>query len=157
VSTESSTQHAEYKLGQVTEGQIEPWLALRRQLWPDQESEHRREMDEILASPEAVAFLLFDSKGAPLGFIEGALYLDGQEKYGYVEGWFVLPAYRRQGLGGRLLGALEQWILHHSISLALSDTIPEEYPLSPGAHARHGYKDLMHIQVFIKQLEDGDE
>jgi aminoglycoside 6'-N-acetyltransferase I len=157
MSAGSSTQHVEFTVVPATAEHEKPWLALRKQLWLDPDEDHRREMGEILASPEAAAFLIFASNGVAVGFIEGALYQERQEKYGYVEGWFVLPAYRRQGLGGRLLGTLEQWMLHHSISLVLSDTIPDEYPLSSKAHARHGFKTLMNLQIFMKQVEVQDE
>jgi len=130
----------------------EAWLFLRKQLWPEPDEIHLAEMQDILDARTAVAFLLFNPNKDPIGFIEGAIYLDSPQKYGYIEGWFVLPNYRGQGLGGRLLGALEEWFLHRAISLTLSDTIPEEYPLSPKAHARYGYKDLTTLQIFVKEL-----
>ncbi len=131
---------------------IPGWLALRQQLWPDMDEIHLPEMQAILAAETAAAFLMLDGDGRPVGFIGGALYLDGPKNYGYVEGWFVEPAHRNTGLGGQLLGALEEWILHHSIDLVLSDTIPEEYPLSTRAHHRHGYETLKELTVFIKKI-----
>jgi hypothetical protein len=48
---------------------------------------------------------------------------------------------------------LEEWILHQGIALSLSDTIPAEYPLSPKAHAKYGYRKLKTLQIFIKQFD----
>lgn len=141
---------------EATEAHLDPWLHLRKQLWPEPDAFHLDEMRAILASSTANAFLMFTPDGKPVGFIEGALYLQGPQHYGYVEGWFVAPEFRRRGFGGQLLGALEEWILHHAITLSLSDTIPEEYPLSPAAHAKHGYRPWRTLQVFFKKLEEQD-
>ena len=141
---------------EATQAHLQSWLALRRQLWPDPDPHHLQEMQEILASPTLVAFLLLDDDEQPAGFIEGALYLTASQKYGYVEGWYVIPNRRGAGLGRRLLGALEQWILHQSITLILSDTSPEDYPLSTRAHHENGFRELMTIRVFAKQLDRGD-
>jgi len=145
------------KILEASERNFEAWVGLRKLLWPEADAMHVGEMREILASNTQIAFLIFNSDDQPVGFIEGAIYVNPPQDYGYVEGWYVLPAYRGQGLGGELLGALEQWFLHHAISLSLSDTIPAEYPLSPKAHARYGYREYATMKIYIKQLEsDGD-
>ena len=41
---------------------------------------------------------------------------------------------------------------HRAITLTLSDTIPEEYPLSPKTHAKYGYQPLMTLQIYVKHL-----
>lgn len=141
------------QLVEATQDHLPSWLALRRRLWPDPDQRHLQEMQEILASPSMIAFLLFDDGAQPIGFIEGAIYRTVSQQYGYVEGWYVLPERRGQGWGGHLLSALEQWILHQTISLVLSDTVPDTYPLSARAHERNGFKELMTIQVFVKQAD----
>jgi GNAT superfamily N-acetyltransferase len=141
------------KVFEATDAHIEQWITLRQMLWDDPRELHLSEAEEILTSASEVAFLLFDDDNQAIGFIEGALYLAENHKYGYVEGWFVHPDFRAQGLGGRLLSDLEQWFLHRSISLVLSDTIPAEYPLSPKAHKDNGFKDLMTLQIFVKQID----
>jgi len=139
---------------EATREHLPAWLALRRQLWPVADEQHVEEMEAILASPYMTAFLLLAEDGEPLGFVEGALYLDAHRKYGYVEGWYLIPERRGEGLGSRLLAALEQWILHHSIALVLSDTDPEAYPASTRAHRSNGYRELMTIRVFVKRMGD---
>ena len=137
----------------ANDAHIDQWIALRQLLWDDPDDLHLQEAEKILSSDSEAAFLLFDDENRAIGFIEGALYLDETNKYGYVEGWFVHSDYRGRGLGGQLLDALEQWFLHRSISLVLSDTIPAEYPLSTKAHKVNGFKDLMTLQIFVKQID----
>jgi len=137
---------------EANKGDLENWAKLRQKLWDGEYDIFYSEVNEITTSPTETAFLLLDDDDTPAGFIEGTLYLNGDQKYGYVEGWYVEPAFRGQGYGGQLLEALELWILHHSISLVLSDTIPMEYPLSPKAHLKQGFEELMNIQVFIKKI-----
>jgi GNAT superfamily N-acetyltransferase len=140
---------------EATSHHLNPWLQLRKQLWAEPDDIHLSEMQDILTSETAVAFLMFSAEGSPVGFIEGALYLNTPQNYGYIEGWFVHPSFQRQGLGGQLLGTLEQWFLHHAITLTFSDTIPEEYPLSPKSHSKYGYRDLMTLQIYVKNLDEG--
>ncbi|HNT78813.1 MAG TPA: GNAT family N-acetyltransferase [Anaerolineae bacterium] len=133
------------------------WLQLRKLLWPDTpDATHMQEMFDIISSDTTIAFLMFTPENEPVGFIEGALYRNPPRNYGYIEGWFVLPDYRKQGLGGQLLEVLELWFLHHNIDLSLSDTIPLEYPLSPEAHAKYGYREHETLQIFIKELDPGN-
>jgi aminoglycoside 6'-N-acetyltransferase I len=137
----------------ASEKHFDAWLHLRKLLWPDSSDEvQKQEMHAIISSDNTVAFLLFALDDEPVGFIEGALYQNAPRDYGYIEGWFVLPPYRKQGFGGQLLGVLEEWFLHNNIALSLSDTIPLEYPLSLKAHAKYGYRELRTLQIFIKEL-----
>jgi aminoglycoside 6'-N-acetyltransferase I len=137
---------------EATDAHIDQWIALRQLLWDDPRDLHLQETEKILSSDSEAAFLLFDHENRAIGFIEGALYWDETNKYGYAEGWYVHPNFRGQGLGGQLMDTLEQWFLHRSISLVLSDTVPAEYPLSPKAHRRNGFKDLMTLQIFVKNI-----
>jgi aminoglycoside 6'-N-acetyltransferase I len=141
----------------ASEIHYEAWLQLRKLLWPDTPDEtHMQEMRDTISSDTTITFLMFNPDDEPVGFIEGALYRNPPRNYGYIEGWFVLPRYRKEGLGGQLLEVLELWFLHHNIDLSLSDTIPLEYPLSPRAHAKYGYREHETLQIFIKELDTGN-
>ncbi len=131
---------------------LEEWIAVRTRLWDDSRDMHVAEIQEILDSEFATAYLLLDEAQSTVGFIEGAVYQRKGQGYGYIEGWYVAPEYRGQGYGRQLLNTVEQWILHQSISQVLSDTIPAEYPLSRKAHADNGFKEWFNIQVFMKTL-----
>lgn len=55
--------------------------------------------------------------------------------------------------GAYLMGALEEWLLHHGIELMHSDTT-DSYPLSPAAHARAGFEEVQVIRVFRKRIAE---
>ena len=103
------------QLVEATQDHLPSWLALRRQLWPEPDQHHLPEMQEILASPSMIAFLLFDDDEQPIGFIEGSLYLTASWKYGYVEGWYVIPSRRGQGWG---------WLQKRRCSVSLNPPAP---------------------------------
>ena len=141
---------------EMTSEDFPAWMAFRQELWEENEASHLAGMEEILASEHLVAYVLKNEAGEAIGFIEGALYLEGEHPYGYVEAWYVRPEYRRQGWGNRLMDKLEHWVLHKGIQLVLSDTTPKEYPTSTGAHHKSGYKTLYDFRVFIKELGEED-
>lgn len=133
--------------------QIEAWTDLRHALWPDHErTEIRAEADRILESSDQTCFLASRPDGEVIGFIECALYMGPKGPYAHVEGWYVKPEHRRQGIGRELMSQVEQWSLHRSICILTSDT-ESKYPLSPGAHARSGFRQLHQLTIFIHDLE----
>ena len=140
------------KIIEADNSRLDEWIAVRMRLWDDSRDAHVTEIQEILDSDFAIAYLLLDEAQLAVGFVEGAVYDCQGQRYGYIEGWYVAPEYRGQGYGGQLLSAVEQWILHQSISLVLSDTIPAQYPLSRKAHIDNGFEEWFNIQVFMKTL-----
>src|SRR5262245_7449365 len=81
------------------------WLDLRLALWPDASAdEHRGYMAISLAQPERyLQLMMYDDRRQPLGFIEGSIrsdYVNGTESspVGFVEGVYVIPAWRRKGV-----------------------------------------------------------
>jgi aminoglycoside 6'-N-acetyltransferase I len=140
------------KIIEADNAHLDEWISVRMRLWDDSRDAHVTETQEILDSVYAIAYLLLDDAQLVVGFIEGAVYDRQGHRYGYIEGWYVEPEYRSQGYGGQLLSAVEQWILHQSISLMLSDTIPAQFPLSRKAHLDNGFKEWFNIQVFMKKL-----
>jgi aminoglycoside 6'-N-acetyltransferase I len=92
------------------------WLELRRALWPDCPAErHSLEMDQLQHS-EGVVFLARDSAGQVVGLAEVSIRQDHVEGTSsspvpYLEGWYVMPSHRRQGIGRALIKAAESWAL----------------------------------------------
>jgi GNAT superfamily N-acetyltransferase len=89
------------------------WLEMRVALWPDATpDEHRGYMAICLAQPERfLQLMIYDEKRTPIGFIEGSIrsdYVNGTESspVGFVEGVYVVPALRRQGIARRLFDAI---------------------------------------------------
>ena len=131
---------------------LDAWAALRHALWPDCPVETARaEAVAILESPDEVCYLLSDASRAAVGFVEGAVHPGPDGPYAHVEGWYVDPQLRGQGHGQELMGALEPWCLHRAIRRLTSDTT-KDYPLSPAAHARAGFRAVHQFTIFMKEL-----
>jgi aminoglycoside 6'-N-acetyltransferase I len=141
------------KIRKAQEGDLQAWVALRRALWPGHaEDALLEEARAILASPDEVCFLLVGPEARAVGFAEAAVHIGPKGPYGHVEGWYVMPEFRGRGHGRALVQRVENWCLHRAICLLTSDTDPA-YPLSPDAHARAGFRKLLELTIFIKELE----
>jgi aminoglycoside 6'-N-acetyltransferase I len=87
---------------------------MRCALWPDEEGAHETDMTAWLARPDTAVLIAERAGGAGLaGFAEvGARPIaDGCETspVAYLEGWYVDPDVRRQGIGTALIRAAEAW------------------------------------------------
>ncbi len=129
------------------------WANLRHALWPHHNlSDLSDEARSILKSPDEVCFLLIHPSQGAVGFVEAAIYRPPNGPYCHIEGWYVTPEFRGCGHGKELIKQIEQWSLHRAINLLTSDT-DAEYPLSPGAHERAGFKKIHEMIIFAKQLQ----
>ena len=146
----------DFRIHPVRPEDLPAWLEMRLALWPDAEpEEHRAEMDEILTDPDTPVFIASLPDGRPCGFVEGGIrkYADGCESspVGYVEGWYVDAAFRRQGLGGLLLRAIEDWTRARGLSEVASDTWLDNQ-ISISAHQKAGYVETERLVHFVKKL-----
>jgi len=123
------------------------WLRLRQALWPDFNIDDlKREMAVIRADldqqPVFVAELL---TGGLCGFLEVSIRTSAPgcetNRIGYLEGWYVDPDWRKQGVGSRLVLAGEAWAWSAGCREMASDTTPD-YPDSPRAHSALGYYEV---------------
>lgn len=141
----------------VKPSDAEQWLAMRRSLWPETpEPQHRQEMAMMLSDPERLAvYVCQDAQGALLGFAEVSLraWAEGcaTSPVGYLEGWFVAPHARRQGIGRRLVWAAEQWARSRACTEMASDTELGNR-VSEAAHLRLGYQVAARVTAFRKGL-----
>jgi aminoglycoside 6'-N-acetyltransferase I len=133
------------------------WLRMRNALWPASADEHVRELAQFFAELNAdLATFVIDRGNARLGgFLEVRVrdYAEGCSgaRVGYIEGWYVDPDLRRQGLGGRLLKAAENWALELGLAEMASDCdIGNTESLS--AHLALGYQEVERIICFRKAL-----
>lgn len=134
------------------------WLRLRLGLWPETSVEdHRRAMDEILSDPERQETIVaVRPDGGLAGFIELRVrpYADGvsTRPVGYIEGWYLDPDVRRQGIGRRLVELGEAWArarqcVHMASDCALSNDG------SRSAHLALGYEESERLIHFRKRLD----
>lgn len=136
--------------------------AMRHLLWPDANpEEHRGEIEAILHSgrygtlPMAI-LISHDDDRTPTGFIEVGLrsHADGCDTahpVGFVEGWFVHQAFRKQGIGAALMRAAEDWSRKQGCREIASDTwIDDE--MSIDAHQALGFEVVDRCVHFRKPL-----
>jgi aminoglycoside 6'-N-acetyltransferase I len=106
-----------------------PLAAMRSSLWPDTSFEdHLRELESApVGQLPSETFVAVGEENGLLGFIDVGLrsHADGcnpARPVGFVEGWFVREAFRRQGIGGDLMRAAETWARTQGSLEMASDT-----------------------------------
>jgi len=150
------------KIRAVEPGDWAAWLRMRAALWPDcPAAEQEREMALALASPAGApgegpaAFVAERGDGTLGGFIEVGLrkYADGCDTspVGYIEGWYVEPDLRQQGLGAALVRAGEAWARAQGCTEMASDCLLDN-DLSFRAHLALGYAEAERLIHFRKAL-----
>lgn len=141
-------------------------LALARllaALWPESPvEEHARELELILAGkpPGTLPLVIFvaeDRDGALVGFLECGLRSHAEScnpsrAVGYVEGWYVVEGYRRQGIGKSLLAAAEEWARGRGCVEMASDALIDNV-LSQNVHQRLGFEVVERSVHFRKALQ----
>jgi aminoglycoside 6'-N-acetyltransferase I len=134
------------------------WLELRRALWQDASAdEHRGYMAISLAQPERfLQLMMYDARREPVGFIEGSIrsdYVNGTESspVGFVEGVYVVPAWRRQGVARQLFAAIGDWARARGCRELASDALLEN-EASQRAHRALGFRETERVVYFSRPL-----
>jgi aminoglycoside 6'-N-acetyltransferase I len=134
------------------------WLQMRVALWPDATAdEHRGYMAICLAQPERfLQLMIYDEKRQPIGFIEGSIrsdYVNGTESspVGFVEGVYVVPEMRRQGVARQLFDAIADWAKARGCHELASDALLEN-ETSQRAHKALGFRETDRVVYFTKRL-----
>jgi len=134
------------------------WLRMSQALWPDCPPDKRQqEMVHILLEAETQAILVCESNEKKLiGFLEASLrdQAEGCETspVGYIEGWYVDPEARRQGVGASLVAAAERWAVSKGCREMASDCLIDN-DVSLAAHLSLGYAEVERVILFRKSLE----
>jgi len=145
------------RIREAEEADLEAWAALAQALSPDYSKEALLAgARAILASADMVCLLLLDPEGSAVGFVEAAVCPGPNGPYCHVEGWYVMPEFRGQGYGRRLIEMLEGWCVHRAICLLTSFTGPE-YALSASAHLHAGFRKMCDFTIFMKEPRQPDE
>lgn len=141
----------------VRRSQLDDWKRMRAALWPDcPDEDHARDMADILGDPEFnAAFLAHAPDGLPVGFLEVAIRLTAEGcrpgRIGYLEGWYVEPAWRGRGMGAALIAEAESWALARGCREMASDAYADNHD-SRAAHQRLGYQEIALLAHFRKDL-----
>jgi aminoglycoside 6'-N-acetyltransferase I len=131
------------------------WAALRHALWPENPA---AKLGDELADMLKGDFQGFGAfiKDVLVGFAEISQrpYGDGCDTapVAWLEGIYVLPAHRRQGVGRRLLTAAEQWARERGLTELGSDAELDNLT-SRLSHAFWGFSETERIVRFRKALQ----
>jgi aminoglycoside 6'-N-acetyltransferase I len=142
----------------------EQWQRLRAALWPDQDAASlTADVRRFFAAaergpgtmPEAVLVAVDDAGQSLVGFAEVSrrAYAEGCETspVGFLEGWYVSPEHRRQGVGRALVAAAEAWARSLGCREFASDALADNM-LSATAHQALGFEEVEVIRCFRKSL-----
>jgi aminoglycoside 6'-N-acetyltransferase I len=120
------------KVRPIERRDAEAVVRLRCALWPGRPEEQKREIADFLEGRAVTTLPLttlvaVDEQDEVLGFAEVDLrsHADGcdpRRPTGYLEGWFVRPENRRQGVGRALVAAAEAWARDQGAREFASDT-----------------------------------
>ncbi len=143
----------------VTSADGDRWLRMRCDLWPEgSESEHRAEIDKFLAGQlqqPLAALVALSPSGDAVGFAELSIRSYAEDcvtdRVAYLEGWYVVPAARRQGVGAALVGAAEDWARSQGCTEFASDALIDNH-VSAAAHRALGFQETVQIRCFRKVI-----
>ena len=145
----------------VTEADGDEWARMRANLFADPDPAEIQDWfgatDEAGRHTVGVAVLVADrGDGHLAGFVEigSRNYAEGCEStpVAYIEGWYVDPDVRREGLGRRLVQAAEAWAIAHGYTEMASDTELHN-DVSLQAHTALGYREVERQICFRKRLD----
>ena len=146
-----------YRVRPIAEDDVSEWLRLRKLLWDElTDAEHRDEMLDIYEHTDSQLVLVAETDGERLiGFLEASIrpFVEDCEtdNVGYLEGWFVEEDYRKNGIGGTLVEAAENWARDRDCEEMASDAeVGNELSLT--AHQKLGYEEtsrLVHLRKIL--------
>ena len=147
----------QFSVRPLRETDLDDWFRLRKRLWDaTADDDHRSEMIDILDHPDSQLVLFAQtSSGRLIGFLEASIrpYVEDCETdhVGYLEGWYVEPEYRKQGIGGALVREAEHWAIDKGCTEMASDA---EFgnDSSLAAHLNLGYKETSRLVHLRKDL-----
>jgi aminoglycoside 6'-N-acetyltransferase I len=154
----SPSRPARWTIRTVEERDAGDWERMRQELWPAPAGEHAGEIQRFFAgsyAPLNEVLVAEVANGRLVGFLELSIrsHADSCESnpVGYLEGWFVDSAHRRQGVGEALVRAAEQWARDQGLTEMASDTEIDNEG-SAAAHKALGYIEVSRLVCFTKSL-----
>jgi aminoglycoside 6'-N-acetyltransferase I len=130
---------------------------MRWTLWPDHARDaHVRDVAAMLDSEQAWGFIIETADGRPAGFAEVAMrpYANGCDSrpVPFLEGIWIEPPFRRQGLGAQLVWHIEDFIVARGYREIGSDALVDNHP-SLDAHRAWGFSETERVVCFRKVVD----
>jgi len=155
---------ASYSIRAAGPGDLSPIMELCADLWPDEPAEEvRPHMAALLAGKphSTLPLIVFVATftDVVVGFIEIGLRshaegCDGRRAVGFIEGWYVRPEHRCQGVGRALVARAEQWSVEQGALEIASDTWID-HELSIDVHRALGFELVERVTCFRKACRPG--
>ena len=146
-----------FRVRPLQEKDISEWFRLRKQLWEGStDEEHKAEMLDIYEHTETQLVLVVETEDEKLiGFLEASIrpFVEDchSDHVGYLEGWFVEPEYRKNGIGRKLVRDAESWARSKGCEEMASDSELGN-DLSLKAHLNLGYEETSRLVHLRKDL-----
>jgi aminoglycoside 6'-N-acetyltransferase I len=146
-----------FRVRQLEEKDIDQWAKLRQHLWDGLSDEENsvKMTGNYEHSDTQLALVSESSEGNLIGFLEASVrpFVEDchSENVGYLEGWWIEPDYRRNGIGRNLVSAAEQWARGKGCEEMASDSELGN-DLSLEAHLRLGYEETSRLVHLRKEL-----
>ena len=142
---------------EASEKTLDQLTEMAKDLWPDNDYEElKKEFAAMLKANNQKVFLSM-ADNVSVAFIQLSVrrdYVEGSETspVGYVEGIYVRPDFRRQGISKELLTKGEEWVREKGCTQMGSD-IEDDNDTSYQFHLNTGFKEANRLICFIKDLE----
>jgi aminoglycoside 6'-N-acetyltransferase I len=139
----------------ATRADVPDWARMREALWPEgTAAQHRAELEQWFATEPFHGWLAFEGPAA-VGFAEASLrpYANGCDgrPVAFLEGLWVQASVRGQGVGWRLVAAVETWAKAQGLQELGSDTALSNLG-AQRAHERWGFEETERVVYFRKRL-----
>jgi aminoglycoside 6'-N-acetyltransferase I len=142
----------------IAEPDRSDWARLREALWPGSPEAHEAESVRYFEAQAAMPVVFVaEWEGQVVGFLEMDYrrYAPGcsSSPVPFIEGWYVEPGVRKQGIGRALVSAAEAHAHSEGYHEIASDTELENDG-SVAAHKAIGYSVIERLVCFRKSLRD---
>ena len=131
------------------------WLAMRMRLWPGSEAEHLPYMADAIARGHFVR-LAISTNDSAVGFIEASKRVDyvngtNSSPVAFLEGLYVEPAARGNGVARALVAAVEAWAAVEGCTELASDS-PLENVAAHATHRALGFAETERVVYFCRPV-----
>jgi aminoglycoside 6'-N-acetyltransferase I len=149
---------SEWRVASPNLGQMTVWRQMRKTLWPEMtEAENLHETEAMMtATSRFFVRIALNTEDNPVGFVEATVrnnYVNGcaTSPVVFLEGIYVEPWARRQGIARTLVGAGEEWGRKMDCREFASDALLENSD-SHSMHHALGFEETERVVYFRKDL-----
>jgi aminoglycoside 6'-N-acetyltransferase I len=155
------TSRGDWRIEAPAASTLPAWQRMRQALWPEMTEEENLSETEAMLTDDSRFFvrIAVDTEGGPAGFAEASLrrdYVNGcvTSPVVFLEGIYVEPRARRQGVADALVDAVGAWGRKLGCKEMASDALLE----NNDSHAMHrglGFEETERVVCFRKNLASG--